>query len=173
MKKLSLSYPKTEEDERTVNSLVMKYKDYQEDKVKTEAREFSVPALSGNKSRNEASFGVQWEQLWYRTVVFTKREPQVVIARFSMNIFNGLLALSLWWQVNGDDAKDLQNMTGVLFIMITNTFMGSFFASLNVFQLERPVFLREQANQMYGFVPYFLTKQVIEQPCLIFALLVY
>lgn len=58
MKKLSLSYPKTEEDERTVNKLVSLYKDYQADAVKNEAREFTVPSLSNEKVRNQASFGV-------------------------------------------------------------------------------------------------------------------
>jgi hypothetical protein len=53
-------------------------------------------------------------------------------------------------------------MTGCIFIVITNTFMGIFFGTVNVFQVERPVFLREQANQMYGLFPYFLTKNMIE-----------
>ena len=30
--------------------------------------------------------------------------------------------------------------------------------------MERPVFLREQANNMYNFIPYFLAKSVIEFP---------
>lgn len=58
-------------------------------------------------------------------------------------------------------------MTGSLFIMVTNTFMGTFFATIGVFQIERPVFLREQANQMYGLTPYFLTKNIVEQPVLL------
>lgn len=120
-----------------------------------------------------APFGVQWEQLWYRTVVETKREPAIIFVRFGQNVFNGLLAIGIWWQVNGNSKVDIQNMVGVVFIMITNMFMGSFFASLNIFQAERPVFLREQANQMYGFLPYFLTKQIIEQPALIFAPIFY
>jgi hypothetical protein len=44
--------------------------------------------------------------------------------------------------------------------------MGTFFGTLTVFQLERPVFLREQANQMYGLTPYFLTKNMIDMPLL-------
>jgi hypothetical protein len=30
--------------------------------------------------------------------------------------------------------------------------------------LERPVFLREQANNLYTILPYFLTKNAIELP---------
>jgi len=58
MKKLSLSYPKTEEDERTVNKLVSLYKDYQAQAVKSEAREFTVPPLDAEKSRNMACFSI-------------------------------------------------------------------------------------------------------------------
>ena len=38
-----------------------------------------------------------------------------------------------------------------------------------MFQLERPVFLREQANQLYGVCPYWLAKNVIELPVTIVA----
>ena len=38
-----------------------------------------------------------------------------------------------------------------------------------VFTEERPVFLREQSNKMYGVVPYFLSKVVIELPPMILA----
>lgn len=64
--------------------------------------------------------------------------------------------------MNGNTPIDILNMTGCIFIVITNTFMGIFFGTVNVFQVERPVFLREQANQMYGLFPYFLTKNMIE-----------
>lgn len=75
--------------------------------------------------------------------------------------------LAIWWQVGGDNQQAYANITGALFIILTNMFMGTFFGTLNVFQLERPVFLREQANQMYGLCPYFLTKNIVEQPILL------
>lgn len=58
-------------------------------------------------------------------------------------------------------------MIGGMFIILVNNFMGTFFGTLNVFQLERPVFLREQANQMYGLTAYFLTKNLIDMPILL------
>lgn len=77
-------------------------------------------------------------------------------------VFNGLLCISLTWQVGGDSPVDIANMVGSLFITCTNIFMGTFFRTLTVFQLERPVFLREQANNMYGLFPYFMTKNLID-----------
>jgi hypothetical protein len=32
--------------------------------------------------------------------------------------------------------------------------------------MERPVFLREQANKMYGVFPYYFAKMLIEIPAL-------
>jgi len=92
------------------------------------------------------SFSVQFSQLWWRTKLFTKREPQVVIARIGSAVFFGLLQLSIWWQVNANTTIDILSMIGGMFILLVNNFMGTFFGTLQVFQLERPVFLREQAN---------------------------
>ena len=41
-----------------------------------------------------------------------------------------------------------------------------------VFQNERPVFLREQANQLYDITPYFATKNILELPVSLFVPLV-
>ena len=35
-------------------------------------------------------------------------------------------------------------------------------SNLILFQLERPVFLREQAEMMYHFIPYYISKMIID-----------
>jgi len=42
--------------------------------------------------------------------------------------------------------------------------MSSFMGTIGLFQGERPVFLREQANRMYGVVAYFNAKTLAELP---------
>jgi len=42
--------------------------------------------------------------------------------------------------------------------------MNNYFGSLLTFQMERPVFLREQAKKTYSIGPYFMTKNMIDQP---------
>lgn len=59
---------------------------------------------------------------------------------------------------------DLQNMNGCNFFLIVGTLMGWYFGSILAFQLERDVFLREQANQLYSPYCYFLAKNLIEFP---------
>ena len=63
---------------------------------------------------------------------------------------------------------DLQDMLGFGFMLITGQFFFWTAGSLLTFQTEKPVFLREQANQMYDVKPYFLSKNILEVP---FALL--
>lgn len=54
-----------------------------------------------------------------------------------------------------------------MYFVIINQFMMNMFNTLMVFQLERPVFLREQANKMYGVLPYFLAKNITDLPVLL------
>lgn len=51
--------------------------------------------------------------------------------------------------------------------MAMATFMPPYMMTGLTFQTERPVFLREQANKMYGVVPYFFAKILAELPAFI------
>lgn len=56
--------------------LVSNYNKKHAEQVITEMNEFTVPALDIAKvKKQEASFAIQWAQLWFRTVVFAQREP--------------------------------------------------------------------------------------------------
>lgn len=68
----------------------------------------------------------------------------MAVARLTTGIFNGLLSLALYFKVGYNPSlTNTINLTGVCFIMVTNAFFGTFFGALTVFQIERPVFLRE------------------------------
>lgn len=56
------------------------------------------------------------------------------------------------------------NFYSTIFFLSINTFMVNFFNTLIVFQLERPVFMREQSNKMYSVFAYFMAKNVAELP---------
>jgi ABC-type multidrug transport system permease subunit len=109
----------------------------------------------------------QFVQLGYRTKIFGIREPWSSFIRIVTGAFFGSLLSMLWYQSNGTSQVEVKNMTGVLFMMIVNNFVGNFFATVNTFQFERDVMLREQANNMYSLFPYFITKGLIEQPLIL------
>ena len=54
-----------------------------------------------------------------------------------------------------------------MFFTCVVTFMSPYMMTTMTFQGERPVFLREQANQMYDVVPYFLAKTIADLPAFI------
>ena len=58
-------------------------------------------------------------------------------------------------------------MFGGLYFMTMNAFMGNFFNAILLFQAERPVFLREQANKMYRVLPYYISKLIVDTPVML------
>lgn len=54
-----------------------------------------------------------------------------------------------------------------MFIILMSLFMSTFVGTAISFQLERAVFLREYANQLYGLTAYYIAKSMIDMPVLI------
>ena len=63
-------------------------------------------------------------------------------------------------------------MEGCIYQLCVGQMMGWLFGTILTFQIERPVFLREQAANLYAVTPYFVSKQVVEFPASILAPLV-
>jgi len=82
-------------------------------------------------------------------------------------VFFGILLMFLYWDAMGwSNQTETGNTIGAIFFASTSVFMNNFFGVILVFQMERPVFLREQANKMYGVFPYYMSKMLIEVPSL-------
>jgi hypothetical protein len=58
----------------------------------------------------------------------------------------------------------VQDLVGSLFFVCVNQIMMNMMATVTIFCDERPVFLREQANKMYGVGPYYMTKVMVDMP---------
>ena len=54
--------------------------------------------------------------------------------------------------------KAIGNMAGCNFFLLVSLLLNWLFGSVLTFQLERDVFLREQANKMYTPLVYFIAK---------------
>lgn len=88
-------------------------------------------------------------------------------ARLVQNIFLSCLAAIIFRNSSGPTIKDMQNLTGAMFFISIGSFMPAYMITGMTFQNERPVFLREQANKMYGVVPYYLAKTLTDIPSFI------
>ena len=60
------------------------------------------------------------------------------------------------------DQSGVQNINGVLFLMLTNTSFSNLFPVLTSFPPLIPIFLREHANGMYRVVNFYLARFLTE-----------
>jgi len=55
-------------------------------------------------------------------------------------------------------------LAGSIFYILVNMTFVNVMSTILIFQDERPVFLREFSNQMYGVPAYYLAKVIVEIP---------
>lgn len=166
MRTLTFNHPKTEEDLAKLETLTKAYDATLRPAITAANKEVSCPDLDVRPDRKQmASFRTQFKMLMTRNRAILKREPQAWRAKVGSTVVFGLLELILFWQVGKDYSfTGLQDMAGALFFWCVILFMGNMFNIILIFQTERPVFLREQANQMYTIRAYYLAKNMIETP---------
>ena len=86
--------------------------------------------------------------------------------KVGQTIFMSLLCLILFHdQGSYADARSL--ISGLFFVAINQT-MINMMGTILTFQEERPIFLREQANNMYSVSAYYLAKIIVDFPLLTF-----
>jgi len=56
------------------------------------------------------------------------------------------------------------DLAGAIYFMLLTSLIANYATVVVVFQMDRALFLREHANQMYNVLPYFVSKNLIEFP---------
>ena len=72
----------------------------------------------------------------------------------------------------------MRSLISGLFHVIVDHVMRNMMGTIIIFQIERPVFLREQANKMYSVTAYYLAKVLADLPVqlitpIVFTVIVY
>jgi ABC-type multidrug transport system permease subunit len=72
----------------------------------------------------------------------------------------------------------MRSLISGLFHIIVDHVMRNMMGTIIIFQIERPVFLREQANKMYSVTAYYLAKVLADLPVqlitpIVFTVIVY
>ncbi|XP_045170130.2 protein white-like [Mercenaria mercenaria] len=114
-------------------------------------------------SRYEASWFQQFHAVFARSWKTTIREPMVFRVRIAQTIIISVILGLIYLQLDVDQ-EGVQNINGVLFLIVTNMTMSNLFGVLNSFPLETPIFLREYATGLYRVDIYFLCKSLAELP---------
>lgn len=120
-------------------------------------------------SRYGASWFQQFRCVFWRSWVGNIREPMIIKVRLIQTIVIAVAFGLIYLKTDNDYVQeDVQNINGVLFLLIMNMTFTFMFAVLNLFPLELPIFLREYGSGLYGTDIYYLSKALAEIPTFIF-----
>ena len=161
---MSINYPKQKEDEQKIAHYTDKYDRELLPQIIKEMSEVKFKELNvKNASSNVVPFCEQCTLLRQRVFKMAQREPQALVARLLQAIFSGLLTIGIYWDVGGK-YNDVQvtNMAGCNFFVLASLMFNWKYAALLTFLMEKDVFMREQANQLYSPYAYFIAKNSIE-----------
>jgi ATP-binding cassette subfamily G (WHITE) protein 2 len=100
----------------------------------------------------------------------------ILKSKIFQSIFLALYTGGLYFNSgNGDYTNNItwSTMSGYFFFLSIACVMGSLSPVALVFPSEREVFLKEENSRLYGVVAYFLSRNFIEIPYLIFLPLIF
>lgn len=125
-----------------------------------------------------SSMSLQLHQLLGRAFRNLIRNSTFTTVRIVQTVVLSILLMLLYWRKTDFDYLGVRDKNSALFFVCNCQFMFSIQSVLLTFPLERGLFLREQANRMYGVLPYYLTKTCVEVPYqlsmpILFSLLIY
>ncbi len=118
------------------------------------------------------SFWSEFVLLLHMHLLLLTRNPRTSLVRLVQALFLSLIGGLIYLQLDSTQAG-LQNRVGALFFLVNQVFMGSLLSVLFILPLDRPVFLREHANNSYGALSYWNAKSLIEFPYDVFMSFVY
>jgi ATP-binding cassette, subfamily G (WHITE), eye pigment precursor transporter len=125
------------------------------------------------REESDASWCTQFWTIFKRNGINTFRQPMDFILKVIQAIFFGIIAIVLYYQKGNTFEEVFQNNQGVLFFLVMNTGFSYVFASVNLFNFERPVFIRERLSNTYTTSAYYIGRTVAVLPVEIFTLFLF
>lgn len=159
-----------EETGLTGVDLAERYKEKILPSVNEEINEILAKKQSANVSEKNLKNVGFWSELWvlsHRTYLNLIRNPNTLKLKLGMTLVFSFIALSIFYNMQ-NDFTGIFNKVGFFFFFTINNFMSIVFNAILSFPMERGVFLREYAGRLYGVVPYYLSKNVVETPITLF-----
>lgn len=92
------------------------------------------------------------------------RNPIGLRAKLGQIIFFAVITIILYERIAEDQNSYLQNLRGTIFFFVMNMGFSSVFGALNLFNVERPVFIRERLSNTYSTSPYFFGRSLSYMP---------
>ncbi len=85
------------------------------------------------------------------------------IARIGQVVGISSLVICLYYNKGRDDKDALQVLNSMFFVCIAQITLYMA-ATLMEFQIERTIFIREVASNMFNVLPFFISKIIVEMP---------
>ncbi len=126
--------------------------------VKKEAPEAQRVAKS--KSYKASNF-TQFKWLMWRNAVSSSRDPRETRINLVQTIAFAVLFGLIYFRLVCDQTG-VQNINGVLFLLVTNTTFSNLFPVLTSFPFLIPIFLREHKNGMYNVFNFYMSKTIVD-----------
>eukprot|EP00359_Climacostomum_virens_P001376 CAMPEP_0204897492 /NCGR_PEP_ID=MMETSP1397-20131031/772_1 /ASSEMBLY_ACC=CAM_ASM_000891 /TAXON_ID=49980 /ORGANISM="Climacostomum Climacostomum virens, Strain Stock W-24" /LENGTH=557 /DNA_ID=CAMNT_0052065257 /DNA_START=31 /DNA_END=1704 /DNA_ORIENTATION=+ len=102
----------------------------------------------------QASAFMKYRTLVWRAAMNYLRAPLLLKSKIMKLTVMGLILCSTFWQL-GTDEQSLQDRQGALFMVSILLFMDALFSSLNTFQFNKALFVREYSGRKYNTFTYF------------------
>ncbi|XP_013386693.1 protein white-like [Lingula anatina] len=139
---------------------------------------FFLDAAISGKAVYKANWFQQFRAVFWRSWLTMVRDPMAYRIRTIQSIFIAVL-LGLIYLRQPDknegyyDQSAVQNINGLMFLLLTNNSFANMFPVINTFPLEIPVFKRDHNNGMYRTDVYFLCKTFAEFPSYVITPLIF
>eukprot|EP01098_Paradermamoeba_levis_P014039 TRINITY_DN6586_c0_g6_i1.p1 TRINITY_DN6586_c0_g6~~TRINITY_DN6586_c0_g6_i1.p1 ORF type:complete len:649 (-),score=165.77 TRINITY_DN6586_c0_g6_i1:164-2110(-) len=108
------------------------------------------------------SFFHQFAVLLKRSWLNFIRNPLESYVMFGINAVFGLMVGSIYFKIDRSQRGVQDRLGGLFFILMNGGF--SCLGTLEIFIMERSIFIRERANGMYRPIAYFLSKIAVDLP---------
>jgi ATP-binding cassette, subfamily G (WHITE), eye pigment precursor transporter len=115
---------------------------------------------------------VQFRWLLWRSSLSVLRDPRSSYIALIQTIFISVI-LGLVYLQQKNDQPGIQNINGVLFLMLLNSSFSNMFAVINLYSFELPIMMKEHKDGMYRIVSYYLAKTVVDLPLYTFNTFIY
>jgi ABC-type multidrug transport system permease subunit len=87
-----------------------------------------------------------------------------VILKVVQSVFFAIIAIILYVDKSQTQTSYLQNFRGVMFFITMNIGFSYVFSSVNLFNFERPIFIRERLSNTYTTSAYFWGRSIAVLP---------
>jgi len=123
---------------------------------------------------SKRSFFMQWWILANREFIVMTRDTAGFFIGFLINLFISCLVGTIFWQVakDAETESEIQSRSGAITFACINTMFLNAQPTLLTFQFAKPVFIKEYQTGLYGVVPYFLGRILMDLPKIFFNCLV-